>query len=88
MINLEKPSAKQVKHYLAKHETLENYVLQEKALEKLFNLFPHNTDINDILLKSSTLNDFYSTNIFNTYAVAKHILAIPNLDNRLKQGDI
>mgnify|MGYP001692167870 CR=1 FL=1 len=51
MINLEKPSAKQVKHYLAKHETLENYVLQEKALEKLFNLFPHNTDINDILLK-------------------------------------
>ena len=88
MINLEKPSAKQVKHYLAKHETLENYVLQEKALEKLFNLFPHNTDINDILLKSSTLNDFYSTNIFNTYAVAKHILAIPNLDNRSKQGDI
>lgn len=26
--------------------------------------------------------------IFNTYAVAKHILTIPNLDNRLKQGDI
>ena len=88
MINLEKPSAKQVKHYLAKRETLENYVLQEKALEKLFNLLPHNTDINDVLLKSSTLNDFYSTNIFNTYAVAKHILTIPNLDNRLKQGDI
>ena len=88
MLELEKPSIDQVKLYLAKRETLQNYVLQENALEKLFKWIPNNNDINDVLLKSSTLNDFYSTNIFNIYAVAQHILTIPNLDERLKQGDL
>ncbi|MBN6711049.1 hypothetical protein JFL47_07380 [Haemophilus haemoglobinophilus] len=88
MMKLEKPSIDQVNLYLAKRETLQNYVLQENALEKLFKWIPNNNDINDVLLKSSTLNDFYSTNIFNIYAVAQHILTIPNLDERLKQGDL
>jgi hypothetical protein len=41
----------------------------------------------DILLKASTLNDFYSTNIFSIYPVAKHICAL-NIDTRLKAGDV
>lgn len=47
---------------------------------------PKNTEISDILLKASTLNDFYSTNIFSIYPVAKHILSL-DFDNRLKVGD-
>ena len=39
-----------------------------------------------MLLKVSALNDFYSTNIFNTYSVAKHILA-KDIDGRLKTDD-
>ncbi|MGH9929871.1 MAG: hypothetical protein ACREA9_11695 [Pyrinomonadaceae bacterium] len=41
---------------------------------------------NTLLLKVSALNDFYSTNIFDTYSVAKHILK-KNIDQRLKVGD-
>ena len=48
---------------------------------------PKNTDITDILLKVSTLNDFYSTNIFSVYPVAKHILSL-GIDARLKAGDV
>ena len=48
---------------------------------------PENTDMSDILLKVAALNDFYSTNIFSVYPVAKHILSL-NIDDRLKTGDV
>ena len=51
---------------------LDNYHFQEKAIDKLFfELCPNNNVRSDILLKVSTLNDFYSTNIFSPYSVAK-----------------
>lgn len=81
------PSADQVEYYLSKWTSLENYHLQEDALNKLFfELCPENKDIVDILIKASTLNDFYSTNIFSVYPVAKHILGL-DIDVRLKAGD-
>ena len=65
MKNLPKPTKEEIEKYLAKWNSLENYVLQESSLNKLFfNTYPKNNDINDILIKCSSLNDFYSTNIF------------------------
>lgn len=82
------PSIEQVEFYLVKWEGLESYHLQEDALNKLFfELCPKNTDVIDILLKASTLNDFYSTNIFSIYPVAKNICAL-DIDSRLKNGDV
>lgn len=87
-IDIPDPSPREVEAYLKKWEKLGNYQLQEIALDKLFfELCPKNTDISDILIKVSTLNDFYSTNIFSVYAVAEHILSL-NIDNRLKAGDV
>lgn len=80
------PSVEQVKYYLQRWDELENYHLQENALNKLFHQFcPENKTIEDILLKAATLNDFYSTNIYSIYPVAKHILAL-NIDDRLAKG--
>jgi len=87
-VNVPDPSIEQVELYLTKWDGLENYHLQEDALNKLFfELCPKNTDVIDILLKASTLNDFYSTNIFSTYPVAKHICTL-DIDLRLKSGDV
>lgn len=87
MIEVPSPSKQEVERYLKKWDNLENYVLQESALDKLFfDIYPNNKDINDILIKASTLNDFYSTNIFSIFPVAKHILNL-DIDNRLKNGD-
>ncbi|WP_339280364.1 hypothetical protein [Lysinibacillus sp. FSL P2-0066] len=87
-VDVPDPSIEQVEFYLAKWDGLENYHLQEDALNKLFfELCPKNTDIIDVLLKASTLNDFYSTNIFSIYPVAKHICAL-DIDSRLKAGDV
>ncbi len=87
-IDMPDPSSEQVEHYLRVWDELENYHLQEDALDKLFfTLCPENTDMSDILLKVVALNDFYSTNIFSVYPVAKHILSL-NIDDRLKAGDV
>ena len=87
MENIPRPCKNEVEKYLILWDSLENYVLQEKALDKLFfEIFPSNDDINGILIKCSSLNDFYSTNIFSVFPVAKHILKL-DIDNRLKNGD-
>ena len=82
------PSVTEVEKYLRKWNSLESYVLQENALNKLFfDICASNKDISDILIKCSTLNDFYSTNIFSIFPVAKHILKL-DIDERLKNGDL
>lgn len=82
------PCISEVDKYLKQWNELEHYHLQENALDKLFlKLCPNNTDISDILIKVSTLNDFYSTNIYSVYPVAKHILQL-NVDARMKAGDV
>lgn len=82
------PTKEQVDYYLQRWDELESYHLQEDALDKLFfALCPGNKDISDILLKVAVLNDFYSTNIYSVYFVAKHILSL-DIDARLKAGDV
>ena len=81
------PNETILKSYLDKWETLENYTLQEKSLNLLFHSYcPTNNKIEHILLKVSALNDFYSTNIFDTYTVAKHILKC-KIDQELEEGN-
>lgn len=60
---------------------------QDSALKKLFTqLCPHNNELDDIMIKCSALNDFYSTNIFDVTSMAKHILQ-QDIDTRLSVGD-
>ncbi len=81
------PTIDEVEKYLMSWDSMENYVLQEESLNKLFfETYPENKDISDILIKASSLNDFYSTNIFSIFPVAKNILSL-NIDERLKLGD-
>ena len=88
MTTPEKPSEIVINTYLESWGTLENYILQEKSLGLLFNsLCPDNTKIEGILLKVSALNDFYSTNIYDTFTVSKHILNC-KIDKDLENGSI
>ncbi len=83
-----RPNLVEVKRYLEKWQTLENYRLQEDALNKLFvELCPKNDNISDILLKVAALNDFYSTNIFSVFSVAQRIIEL-DVDKRLDEEDV
>ena len=87
-MNIERPTKNIIRKYLENWENLENYVLQESSLTKLFKeTYPENNDMNDVLIKVCSLNDFYSTNIFSPFLVAKHIVAL-NIDARLQSGDL
>ena len=86
--NIPKPSIDQFKYWLNKWDELEDYVAQEEAIDKLFyGEFKSNDNLQNILIKCSVLNDFYSTNIFKIYPVAKHILSL-NVDKRLEDNDV
>lgn len=88
MSNPVTPDSNILKEYLTNWATLENYKLQEKSLGLLFHqLCPKNDKIEEVLLKVSALNDFYSTNIFDTFSVAKHILSC-NIDSDLDDNKI
>ena len=83
------PTVEEVYKYLRRWNGPEHEVGKKKelALNKLFReLCPDNKEICDILIKCSTLNDFYSTNIFDVHSVAQNILRL-NIDKRLRQGD-
>ena len=87
MTEIPTPCKTEVDKYLKKWDMLENYRLQEKALDKLFFItYPSNNEIEDILIKVSSLNDFYSTNIFSIFPLANHILNL-DIDNRLNRND-
>jgi hypothetical protein len=87
MEQVPRPTVDEVEKYLKQWDGLPNYVMQEKSLNKLFlKVMPENKSIDDILIKASTLNDFYSTNIYYIFAVALHIKEL-DIDERLKKGD-
>ena len=87
-INIIRPSQKEVEKYLKFWDLLENYTLQESSLKKLFiKTYPANNDLDDILIKVCSLNDFYSTNIFSPFTVAKHIAKL-QIDDSITKGDL
>jgi hypothetical protein len=86
--NIPKPCPEEVEKYLNLWDTLPNYTLQESSLNKLFlKTYPLNNDMDDVLIKVCALNDFYSTNIFSPFTVARHIVAL-NIDPDLAKSNL
>ncbi|MCL4677435.1 MAG: hypothetical protein KJ017_02445 [Alphaproteobacteria bacterium] len=82
-----KPSREEVKRYLDEWKKKEASV-HEKSLDKLFRkTYPCNTDIDNVLIKVSSLNNLYSTRIFKPYVVAEHVVNL-NIDQRLLSEDL
>ena len=87
-IDVPHPSSEQVEHYLRALDELENYHLQEDALDKLFfTLCPENSDMSDILLKVAALNDFLQYKYLLCISGGKAYLSL-NIDDRLMTGDV
>lgn len=83
-----RPSKEEVEKYLKKWDSLEDYFLQESSLRKLFmETYPLNDDLDDVLVKVCTLNQFYSTNIRHIFTLSKHIVSL-NIDKDLKDNNM
>ncbi len=87
-LEIKRPSRTEVEYYLKLWDSLENYILQESSLRKLFTkTYPFNSDLDDVLIKVCALNDFYSTNIFSPFTVSKHIVSL-KIDSYLAKDDL
>jgi hypothetical protein len=87
-MTIQRPTIIEIEKALKEWENLDNYVLQESSLRKLFTItYPQNNNIDDVLIKVCSLNDFYSTNIFSPFTVAKHIISL-HIDERLEKDDL
>jgi len=72
---LPNPTPKKLQEFVERWEILPKYPTQERCLNILYSKhFPRNMKLEDVLIKVSSLNDFYSTNIFDSHRVAKHIV--------------
>jgi hypothetical protein len=80
MSDLQTPTNELVDEYIDKFNKDERYYLADKAIINLFQKFPENKNLEDILLKISVINDLYSTNIFGTFIMARHIQQL-NIDS-------
>ena len=86
-ISIPRPTKEAVDMYLQKWTQLPAYTDQEEALYILFReTYPTNNKLNEVLIKCSCLNDFYGTNIFNIFPMAKHIMSL-TIYSRLTDGD-
>ncbi len=87
-LETKRPSRKEVEYYIDKWNSLENYAVQESSLKKLFTqTYPLNNNLDDVIIKVCALNDFYSTNIFSPFAIAKHIVSL-KIDSYLAKNDL
>lgn len=59
----------------------------DQALEKLFALYPKNTEPSEVLVKVAALNALYHAAILALETVAKHIVSL-NIDAPLAAGDL
>jgi len=58
----------------------------DKAIMKLIEVFPSNSDLVAVLLKVTTINKLYSTNILSPFAVAEHIVSHKEVGDKIKEG--
>ncbi len=86
-MSIPQPSKEEIKKYLEKWDSREDFVLQEEALRLLFqDTYPRNGRIEHILIKASSLNNFYSANIFSIFPISRHIKKL-NIDKNLMAHD-
>ncbi|MCB9838221.1 MAG: hypothetical protein H6813_02685 [Phycisphaeraceae bacterium] len=63
-----------------------DYADADAALELVFQAWPTNTDLPQVLAKVVTLNRLYSTSVFDVHGVARHIVSL-EIDSELQASD-
>ena len=87
MVNESRVSAIFVKRFIRQFEQNERYYEADKAITNLIHAFPSNSDLSAVLIKVTTINKLYSTNIMAPFEVAKHIASL-RLEHKIATGQL
>ena len=80
-------SAEVIHDYIKKFNERQDLTIVEEVLSELFEKYPNNQNLRDILIKVTTLNALFSTNIFAIVEVSKHIL-VKDIDENLRANSL
>ena len=80
------PTLDFVESYISRFDK-ESFGITDKAITRLIRAFPHNHDLEDVLLKVVAINSLYATNIYAVVDVAKRICEL-QIDSALAQGSL
>lgn len=84
--HLKNPTNPLIDNYIAKFSKNERYYEGDKAISYLCKKFPKNKKIEEVFLKVCVINNLYSTNIWGTYNIAKHIVKL-NIDKAIQYSN-
>jgi hypothetical protein len=86
MPSIPKPTRQYVSGRMSEFDNNPRYFGAERTVQLAFGQWPRNDVCEQVLLKTIVLNRLYSTNIFDVFTVANHIVAL-KIDERLWVGD-
>lgn len=78
---------KQIVKFNDKNGPFNKYAIAESILNEIFSKNKKNTELETVWMKVSLLNDYYSTVVFDTFSLAKHIINM-KIDEPLQNGDL
>lgn len=81
-----RPTPDSVTRQLRVFDMTAGYHDADQAVAIVFDQWPRNRRIEEVLVKTTVLNRLYSTNVYGVYEVAKHIVGL-DIEVRLKRGD-
>lgn len=84
--NITEPTADYVAARRKEFANDPNYYGVESSLRLLFESWPHNTSLDQVIAKASCLDRLYSTNVYAIVPMAQQIVA-SKIDERLDRGD-
>lgn len=86
--NSYKPSMKDALWFINNWRTVGKFSAPVCVMHNLCqNTYPNNNNLDEVLLKCAAINTFSSTNVYDLYTMAEHIVN-KQIDEKLKNGDL
>jgi hypothetical protein len=80
------PSVKDAEWFINTWREVRKFSAPVDAISKICKQYPNNNNLEEVLIKCAVIDNFSSTNVFDLYKMADHIVK-KNIDEKLKKGD-
>ncbi len=80
------PSVKDAEWFIGTWREMGKFSAPVKAISKICKQYPNNNNLEEVLIKCAVIDDFSSTNVFDLYKMAEHIVGM-RIDERLRDSD-
>ena len=80
------PSVKDAEWFISTWREVGKFSSTVKAMYKVCKQYPNNDNLEEVLIKCAVIDNFSSTNVFDLYKMADHIVG-KHIDEKLEKGD-